>query len=171
MMQGNELTTSRPRTRRCPVAELSALPAGWLRVCLARLGARGQCRDDIIRRSSGLPFALGALFVAEPYNTPKSLLPRAMAVFLELADAAGTGPAPAPRPEWRLRGLPLLPEPLRGAAEAGPGAAGGLAALLDEEPWAAVHAFNCLRHTFNDSNLAVDTSGFFAEGIQVRAGA
>ena len=43
-----------------------------------------------------------------------------------------------------------------------------LAALLDVEPWARVHAFNCLRHIFTDSNLTVDTSGYFADGLKVR---
>lgn len=33
-----------------------------------------------------------------------------------------------------------------------------------EEPWPRVHAFNVLRLAFNDKNLAVDSSGFFAEG-------
>jgi hypothetical protein len=42
--------------------------------------------------------------------------------------------------------------------------------VLDAEPWPIVHAFNCMRHIFNDSNLAVDTSGHFAEGMQVNRG-
>ena len=43
-------------------------------------------------------------------------------------------------------------------------------ARLEADPWPLVHAFNILRHTFNDSNLAVDTSGYFAMGIQVGGG-
>ncbi len=33
--------------------------------------------------------------------------------------------------------------------------------------WPVVHAFNCLRHAFNDRHLSVDTSGYFAQAIQV----
>jgi hypothetical protein len=33
------------------------------------------------------------------------------------------------------------------------------------EPWPRVHAFNVLRLAFNDKNLAVDSSAFFAAGI------
>ena len=36
------------------------------------------------------------------------------------------------------------------------------------EPFPRVHAFNCLRCVFTDSQLSVDTSGYFAEGVEVR---
>ena len=36
----------------------------------------------------------------------------------------------------------------------------------DSEPWPIVHAFNTLRHIFNLSELAVDTSVYFAPGFQ-----
>jgi hypothetical protein len=38
----------------------------------------------------------------------------------------------------------------------------GAAAL--PEPWPRVHAFNMLRLAFNESSLAIDTSGYFAGG-------
>lgn len=37
------------------------------------------------------------------------------------------------------------------------------------EPWPRVHAFNCLRHLYNDSTLAIDTSGYYSQGVQVSA--
>jgi hypothetical protein len=54
---------------RCSIPDLSVLPTKWLEACLDRLSAQGQVRDDIIRRSAGLPFGLGALFqVSEAKN-------------------------------------------------------------------------------------------------------
>ncbi|KAG1680341.1 hypothetical protein FOA52_015431 [Chlamydomonas sp. UWO 241] len=211
------------RVLRSGQPELNSLPHSWLAALFAAMCARGQGRDEIVRRSAGLPYCLGALLQAEPHNTPKALLPAAMAALLQITRAAGDGgsndggggsggddgaaaaaattgaraslkrdaaaafdspaadAAAAPRaagassadndvtmtqaaaqPAAGQQLSPLLPAELR---------ASDLSALLDEQPWAAVHAFNCLRYTFNDAALAVDTSGFFAEGIQVCIGA
>lgn len=44
--------------------------------------------------------------------------------------------------------------------------AGDTAAL---EPWPCVHALNALCQAFNDKHLALDISGFCAEGAQIHA--
>ena len=49
-----------------PAPELNRLPTRWLRGLLQRVRAPGQSRDDIVRRSAGLPYAFVALFLAEP---------------------------------------------------------------------------------------------------------
>jgi hypothetical protein len=49
------------------------LPGQWLDVLLRRMRAPGQARDDIVRRSAGLPFAFVALFLAEPTGSHKVL--------------------------------------------------------------------------------------------------
>lgn len=144
---------------------LHALPLHpSLQACLRRLLSPAQTRDDIIRRSSGLPFALTALFLAEPGNAPKALLPRGMAALL---DAAGAATCPC----LRLPGQP------GGEGEAGAGAEGQeegkesavvvVEGVAVRQVWPVVHAFNCLRHAFNDRHLSVDTSGYFAPAIQV----
>ncbi len=55
---------------------LNGLPGRWLEALLERMSAPGQGRDDIVRRSSGLPFAFVALFLAEPIGSHKVLTPR-----------------------------------------------------------------------------------------------
>ena len=45
---------------------LNSLPSTWLAQLLQRMRAGGQSRDNIVRRSAGLPFAFTALFLAEP---------------------------------------------------------------------------------------------------------
>lgn len=46
------------------------------------------------------------------------------------------------------------------------GMAGLLQTAQDEsaESWTRAHAFNCLCLAFNDRNLGVETSGYFAQG-------
>eukprot|EP00798_Chlamydomonas_sp_ICE-L_P016531 gene16531-22759_t len=112
--------------------QLTSLPSSWLATCMRRMSREGQCLDDIVRRSAGLPFAVGALLQSEPYNTPKALLPKAMSQLLSTGTGEGAGAQ--------------LPD--------------------GSPPWPRVHSFNILRNIFNDSRLAVDTSAFFAEGIQ-----
>lgn len=52
---------------------LNCLPRRWLGELLARTAAPGQSRDDILRRSAGLPAALVALFLAEPGNQARKV--------------------------------------------------------------------------------------------------
>ena len=44
---------------------LALEPARWLQFALAQMQRDGQMRQDVVRRSAGLPFALLAIFVAE----------------------------------------------------------------------------------------------------------
>ena len=62
----NKIAMSACRLLREPRAELNQLPRQWLSELLGSLRARGQHRNDIVRRSAGLPFALMGLFLAEP---------------------------------------------------------------------------------------------------------
>ena len=66
------------RLLQCHLVEYRSLPGKWLETLLDRVKETDQCRDDIIRRSGGLPFALAAIFRAEPKNIPKIMLPSAM---------------------------------------------------------------------------------------------
>lgn len=52
---------------------LHGLPHRWLHQLLARAAAPGQSRDDILRRSAGLPAAIIALFLAEPANQARKV--------------------------------------------------------------------------------------------------
>jgi hypothetical protein len=54
--------------------ELNRLPQLWLTHMLDHMQRPGQSRDDIVRRSAGLPAAFVALFTAEPTGHPKTLL-------------------------------------------------------------------------------------------------
>ena len=59
------------RLLREPAPALNGLPGQWLAALLERIRAPGQGRDDIVRRSAGLPFAFVALFLAEPVGSHK----------------------------------------------------------------------------------------------------
>lgn len=59
------------RLLREPSPALNRLPARWLAGLLARVREAGQSRDDIVRRSAGLPYAFVALFLAEPLGPNK----------------------------------------------------------------------------------------------------
>ena len=54
--------------------QLNSLPQLWLNHLLAHMQRGGQSRDDIVRRSAGLPAAFVAVFTAEPTGHPKTLL-------------------------------------------------------------------------------------------------
>ncbi len=54
--------------------QLNSLPQLWLQHLLDHMQRTGQSRDDIVRRSAGLPAAFVALFAAEPTGHPKILL-------------------------------------------------------------------------------------------------
>ncbi|KAK3280677.1 hypothetical protein CYMTET_11497 [Cymbomonas tetramitiformis] len=109
---------------------LRQLPSEWLDRLLAHLHAPNQSLDDVTRRSAGIPGTFLALFMAEPSNCPKTILPRAMQALLQVA--GGTA---------------------EGAAELG--------------PVPRVHAFNCIRVVFNDTDLAVDTGFLCAQALEI----
>ena len=70
-LQLTEITTHACRLLREPRAKLNQLPRKWLGELLGAVRARGQHRNDIVRRSAGLPFALMGLFLAEPPGSHK----------------------------------------------------------------------------------------------------
>ncbi len=79
------------RLLREPASALNGLPGQWLAALLERMRAPGQGRDDIVRRSAGLPFAFVALFLAEPVGSHKVSLSRlllAPTIFLDLSNLA-----------------------------------------------------------------------------------
>ncbi|KAF6263138.1 putative death-receptor fusion protein-domain-containing protein [Scenedesmus sp. NREL 46B-D3] len=79
-----------------PRADLNGLPASWLARCLARVQQPGQCRDDVVRRSAGLPFSITCLFLAEPHGVPRQLLPQGLPQLLAAAQDEAL-PEPWPR--------------------------------------------------------------------------
>ncbi|BDA45482.1 probable thyroid adenoma-associated protein homolog [Coccomyxa sp. Obi] len=74
------------RLLREPAPALNGLPGQWLAALLERMRAPGQGRDDIVRRSAGLPFAFVALFLAEPIGSHKTLLHTGMSELLRTAN-------------------------------------------------------------------------------------
>ena len=83
------------RLLRAEAPGLRRLPAAWMRRALQHMARPGQGLDDIVRRSAGLPYALVALFLAEPPGVPRLLLPEGVARLLEMA--ADTSLEPWPR--------------------------------------------------------------------------
>lgn len=70
--QGRSTGRTPPRALcRSALPALNELPGHWLARCLQRVVQPGQQLEDIIRRSAGLPPAVGALLRAEPSNAPK----------------------------------------------------------------------------------------------------
>ncbi|GLI68266.1 hypothetical protein VaNZ11_012621, partial [Volvox africanus] len=156
------LTAVSERLLRATAAELHGLPQSWLEACIGRVLAPGQSRDDIVRRSAGLPFALGALFLAEPSNAPKVLLSRGMNALLAVAAAATS-------PYLMAMGTDAAEGAAVTTTDTGmetPATVVTVEGFEVRQVWPVVHAFNSLRHAFNDGHLAVDTSGFFAPAIQ-----
>jgi hypothetical protein len=85
----------------------------------------GQSLNDIVRRSAGLPYAIIALFLAEPPGAPRQLLPEGMPRLLAIARDLSLDPWPrvgwmgrfglgsVPLCSWPKRRLPpqLQPQP------------------------------------------------------------
>eukprot|EP00887_Chlorella_sp_A99_P000062 scaffold16.g62.t1 len=136
------------RLAAAPPPALAAMPRAWLAAALAFLARPGQGRSDIVRRSAGLPYALTALFEAEPEQHHRRLLAAGMHALLAVARGGGAADA------GDAAALPC-----DGAGADAPGAAGG-------DPWPRVHAFNCLRMAFQSAVLAVDVSAYVAPGVE-----
>ena len=137
---------------------LNALPGEWLQVLLRAVTQREQTRSDIVRRSAGLPLAFVAIFQAEAPGAPKRLLPAAAKALLAIAGGGGDA----------LRDVAGSADDARAADQppAGP-LDGDDDSAEDVGVWARVHAFNCLRVTFDSSALAADTSSHLAAGAQL----
>ena len=63
--------------------QLNRLPQLWLQHVLDHMRRPDQSRDDIVRRSAGLPAAFVALFAGEPTGHPKTLLQKGMILSLQ----------------------------------------------------------------------------------------
>ncbi|KAK9806642.1 hypothetical protein WJX73_003561, partial [Symbiochloris irregularis] len=123
-MSGFQAVVTRLLTETLP--ELHQLPTQWLDALLAAATRPNQTRDDIVRRSAGLPVSIVAIFLSEPDNTRKVLLARGMSAILHISSGA-----------------------------------------VSSEVWPRVHAFNILRLIFQEAKLAVSTTGYCAEGMQL----
>jgi hypothetical protein len=86
------------------------------------------------------------------------------AVFPSLAPSTAA-PASAPPPTTAVSTSATDPPPQPSTSAPSP-LLSGLPAVT--EPWHVVHAFNCLKHAFNDAQLTADTSGSVAPAIEVR---
>ncbi|XP_052195673.1 uncharacterized protein LOC127803472 [Diospyros lotus] len=143
---------------------LCKLTESWMEQLMERTVAKGQTVDDLLRRSAGIPAAFIALFLSEPEGTPKRLLPRALRWLIEVANKSLL--------DWNYfdtdssNSLSIKsnqPNVLQLSSKMD--ASERTSKIRDEGVVPTVHAFNVLRATFNDTNLATDTSGFAAEAL------
>ncbi|KAL8475665.1 hypothetical protein ACS0TY_028361 [Phlomoides rotata] len=144
-------------------SRLCHLTESWMEQLMERTVAKGQTVDDLLRRSAGIPAAFIAFFLSEPEGTPKRLLPRALSWLIGVVRKSLTD-----EPEGNSFNSDLC----RGPSEATsctqpPGMNGNkeTSKFRDEGVVPTVHAFNVLKATFNDTNLATDTSGFCADAL------
>ncbi|KAJ8750271.1 hypothetical protein K2173_014186 [Erythroxylum novogranatense] len=148
---------------------LCKLAESWMEQLMERTVAKGQTVDDLLRRSAGIPAAFIALFLSEPAGAPKKLLPRALQWLINVANSSldtsfdvngttvdschssttNTGPEPDSAKSFDLNKLEKNSK------------------IRVEGVVPTVHAFNVLRISFDDTNLATDTSGFAAEALIV----
>ncbi|KAF8747262.1 hypothetical protein HU200_013252 [Digitaria exilis] len=153
-------------------SRLCQMTESWMVLLMDRTIAKGQTVDDLLRRSAGIPAAFIALFLAEPEGTPKKLLPRALEWLIEFAK---TSLANFQKDSNRKSGITKDGLGELCESQAGTSASaqsnGNLSKSRDEGVVPTVHVFNVLRATFNDANLATDTSGFSAEAtiVAIRA--
>ncbi|KAI4366675.1 hypothetical protein MLD38_022522 [Melastoma candidum] len=135
---------------------LCKLTESWMEKLMERTIAKGQVVDDLLRRSAGIPAAFIALFLSEPEGTPKKLLPRALRWLINIAKCPIQDVVESSFPN----GVSCNTSELSNTDEKS-------SKIRDEGVIPVVHAFNVLRITFNDANLAADTSGFSAEAMIV----
>ncbi|KAK3036649.1 hypothetical protein RJ639_030218 [Escallonia herrerae] len=132
---------------------LGKLTESWMEQLMERTVAKGQTVDDLLRRS------------AEPEGTPKRLLPRALRWLIDVAKRSIIDQTEANITESeRCSGLSTRRNQIT-LSSSEMVANGRISKVRDEGVIPTVHAFNVLRATFNDANLATDTSGFAAEAL------
>lgn len=130
---------------------------------MERTVAKGQTVDDLLRRSAGIPAAFIAFFLSEPEGAPKRLLPRALRWLLGVVKNSLDDQLKAKSFDDGSRsGLSKSNGSLPASVTNGNVE---MSKFRDEGVVPTVHAFNVLRATFNDTNLATDTSGFSAEAL------
>ncbi|XP_030499307.2 uncharacterized protein LOC115714695 isoform X1 [Cannabis sativa] len=142
---------------------LCQLTESWMEQLMERTIAKGQTVDDLLRRSAGIPAAFIALFLSEPEGAPKKLLPRALRWLLDVANQSlldrietnnSNGDlSTKPNQELECKRSPEMTDSNMASK------------IRNEGVIPTVHTFNVLRATFNDTNLATDTSGFAAEAL------
>ncbi|XP_022983680.1 thyroid adenoma-associated protein homolog [Cucurbita maxima] len=148
---------------------LCKLTESWMDQLMERMTANGQTVDDLLRRSAGIPAAFIALFLAEPEGSPKKLLPRALKWLIDVAERLLLNPIDS---DCKNRNFPELPsteigQDTQSVSPHETNASEKASKIRDEGVIPTVHAFNVLRASFNDANLATDTSGFSAQAIIV----
>ncbi|KAL1538687.1 thyroid adenoma-associated protein [Salvia divinorum] len=146
---------------------LCQLTESWMERLMERTAAKGQTVDDLLRRSAGIPAAFIAFFLSEPEGAPKRLLPRALRWLLDVVTNSLAD---------QLKACSVDGDSCNGSLSKSSQANGSppasvtngfveMSKFRDEGVVPTVHAFNVLRATFNDTNLATDTSGFSAEAL------
>ncbi|XP_010258389.1 PREDICTED: thyroid adenoma-associated protein homolog [Nelumbo nucifera] len=145
---------------------LCKMTESWMEQLMERTVAKGQTVDDLLRRSAGIPAAFIALFLSEPEGTPKKLLPRALRWLIDVANMSFPIPTQPNNQNGDLythlsqeNQEPLCAQPTHVDLNQ------KNSKIRDEGVIPTVHAFNVLRASFNDTNLATDTSGFCAEAL------
>ncbi|KAF9591066.1 hypothetical protein IFM89_001276 [Coptis chinensis] len=146
---------------------LCEMTESWMEQLMERTVAKGQTVDDLLRRSAGIPAGFIALFLSEPEGTPKKLLPRALRWLIDVANTSMPKLMEAPCQNGSSgenlsinannTGFCVNPVEMTISEKT--------SKLRHEGVIPTVHAFNVLRATFNDTNLATDTSGFCAEAL------
>ena len=135
---------------------------------MERTIAKGQTVDDLLRRSAGIPAAFIAFFLSEPEGTPKKLLPWAMRFLINVASASVCSKSEDGKQNGGVLLEDYMPN-LDGIPSENVNKEVDVSCKSsksrDEGVVPTVHAFNVLRATFNDTNLAADTSGFCAEAL------
>ncbi|XP_068637861.1 uncharacterized protein [Aristolochia californica] len=144
--------------------KLCKMTESWLEQLMERTVAKVQTVDDLLRRSAGIPAAFIALFLSEPEGTPKKLLPRALRWLIDVANMSlpclDPNEADSHNQDWFKNSSRKL-----GGPSEDMGMAARTSKVRDDGVIPTVHAFNVLRASFNDTNLAADTSGFCAEAL------
>ncbi|XP_043704566.1 thyroid adenoma-associated protein homolog [Telopea speciosissima] len=150
---------------------LCKMTESWMEQLMERTVAKGQTVDDLLRRSAGIPAAFIALFLSEPEGTPKKLLPRALKWLIDVANMPLTNSTRANSEQAQHNDLHVNFVELDQASFCAPPILADVSEknskIRDEGVIPMVHAFNVLRASFNDTNLAADTSGFCAEALIV----
>ncbi|XP_057787599.1 uncharacterized protein LOC131004863 [Salvia miltiorrhiza] len=146
---------------------LCQLTESWMERLMERTVAKGQTVDDLLRRSAGIPAAFIAFFLSEPEGAPKRLLPRALRWLIDVVQNSLADQLKAKSFDGdSCSGFMLKSSEANGSPPAS--VTNGnieMSKFRDEGVVPTVHAFNVLRATFNDTNLATDTSGFSAEAL------
>lgn len=123
------------------------LPSVWTEAFFSRILESGQSRDDIVRRSSGIPFGLDAICRADSRKGAKVGLQSGVRTALKANCFSHSGSV------WQA----LFPQVVTRLVQI----------ALDQslDAWPRAHAFNSLTHIFNDKALAANSQAFFAKGV------